>query len=115
MGFALHCPLLTQTGHFGRIRATETSKRKCWRLRKRLFQTDEKPLFLYPPYRRVSVAICAGCSEGNNLVAGVMPNVSASQPLNPRPPAPVTGNVFFVHSEIRLVRGNAAATPKHNT
>src|SRR6266700_7137120 len=38
--------------------------------------------------------------EGNNLVVGVMPNVGASQPWNPGPLAPVTGDLFFVHSEI---------------
>ena len=56
----------------------------------------------------------ATCSEGYNLVAGVMPNVSASQPWNPGPLTPVTGNLLFVHSEIGLVRGDAAATAKHD-
>src|SRR4029077_17401919 len=56
----------------------------------------------------------AACPEGNNLVVGVMPDVSASQPWNPGPLAPVAGNLFFVHSEIRFVRGDAAATAKHD-
>src|SRR5262245_30231475 len=56
----------------------------------------------------------ATCSVGNNLVACVMPNVSASQPWNPGSFAPVTGNLFFIHSEIGFVRGNAAATAKHD-
>src|SRR6476661_5042285 len=59
------------------------------------------------------VAVCAG-PEGNNLVVDVMPNVSASQPWNPGPLAPVTGNLFFVHSEIRLVRSDAAAPAEHD-
>ncbi|MGC1896040.1 MAG: hypothetical protein WA763_20485, partial [Pseudolabrys sp.] len=54
------------------------------------------------------------CPEGNNLVVGVMPNVSASQPWNPGPLTPVTGNLYFVHSEIGFVRGDAAATAKHD-
>src|SRR3954451_24852143 len=59
------------------------------------------------------VAACAG-PEGNNLVVDVMPNVGASQPWNPGPLAPVTGDLFFVHSEIRSVRGDVAATAKHH-
>jgi hypothetical protein len=54
------------------------------------------------------------CPKGNNLVVGVMPNVSASQPWNPGPLTPVTGNLFFVHSEIGFVRDDAAATAKHD-
>src|SRR5262245_66675586 len=65
-----------------------------------------------PPWIR-SISLAA-CPEGNNLVAGVMPNVSASQPWNPGPLTPVTGNPFFVHSEIVFVRGDAAATAKHD-
>ena len=56
----------------------------------------------------------AACPEGNNLVADVMPNVGASQPGNPGPLAPVTGNLLFVHSEIGFVRGDVAATAKHH-
>src|SRR5262249_52227189 len=52
--------------------------------------------------------------EGNNLVVDVMPNVGASQPWNPRPLAPVAGDLLFVHSEIWFVRGHAAATAKHH-
>jgi hypothetical protein len=54
------------------------------------------------------------CPEGNNLVTDVMPNVSATQPRNPGPLAPVTGNLFFVHSEIGFVRGDVTATAKHD-
>src|SRR5260370_7592929 len=43
-----------------------------------------------------------------------MTNVSASQPWNPGPLTPVTCNLFFVHSEIGFVRGDAAATAKHD-
>src|SRR5687767_3464393 len=51
--------------------------------------------------------------KGHDLVVGVMPDVGASQPWNPGPPAPVTGDLLFVHSEIRFVRGDGAATAKH--
>src|SRR3954454_24895409 len=58
-------------------------------------------------------APCAG-PEGYNLVVDVMPNVGASQPWNPGPLAPVTGDLFFVHSEIRFVQSDAVATAKHH-
>src|SRR5215475_1036182 len=80
------------------------------------------------PYARSQRERCAGLAasvssyamstrpgpEGHNLVVGVMPDVGASQPWNPRPPAPVTGDLLFVHSEIRFVRRNVAATAKHD-
>src|SRR5262245_781279 len=52
--------------------------------------------------------------EGNNLVVDVMSDVGASQPWNPGPLAPVTGDLFFVHAETRFVRGHIAATAKHH-
>ena len=63
---------------------------------------------------RIRSTQVAACPKGNNLVAGVMPNVGASQPWNPGPLTPVTGNFFFVHSEIGFVRGDGAATTKHD-
>src|SRR5262249_50049514 len=65
------------------------------------------------PLRMRSTEVAAW-PEGNNLVAGVMPNVGASQPCNPGLLTPVTGNFFFVHSEIGFVRGDGAATTKHD-
>ena len=52
--------------------------------------------------------------ERHDLVVGVMPDVGASQPRNPRPRAPVPGDLLFVHPEIRLVRGDVAATAEHD-
>src|SRR5215469_5865453 len=65
------------------------------------------------PLRMRSTEVAAW-PKGNNLVAGVVPNVGASQPWNPGPLTPVTGNFFFVHSEIGFVRGDSAATTKHD-
>src|SRR5689334_22359700 len=56
----------------------------------------------------------AAYPEGNDLVVDVMPDVSTSQPWNPGPSAPVAGNLLFVHSEIGFVRGDVAATAKHD-
>src|ERR1700704_3902493 len=58
------------------------------------------------------VSSCVG-SERHDLVVGVMPDVGASQPRNPRPPAPVTSDLHFVHPEVRLVRADGVATAKH--
>ena len=43
-----------------------------------------------------------------------MPDVGASQPWNPGPPAPVTGDLFLVHPEVRFVRGDVAAAAEHD-
>src|SRR5262249_39195694 len=43
-----------------------------------------------------------------------MADVRASQPWNSGPLAPVTRDLFFIHSKIPLVRGNGAATAKHD-
>src|SRR5262249_47958518 len=59
--------------------------------------------------------LLGSCPKGNNLVVGIMPNVRASQPWNAGPLAPVTGNLFFVHSEIGFVRSDAAAATQHDT
>src|SRR3979490_3304598 len=52
--------------------------------------------------------------EGHNLVVGVMPDVGASQPWDPGPSAPITRDLLFVHSEIRFVGGDGAATAQHD-
>src|SRR6516165_2966804 len=56
---------------------------------------------------------CVG-AERDNLVIRVMPDVGASQPRNPGSSAPVTGDLLFVHSEIRFVWGDRAATAQHD-
>src|SRR5260370_17064407 len=43
-----------------------------------------------------------------------MPYVGASQPRNLGPPPPITSDLLFVHSEIRFVRGDVAATAQHD-
>src|SRR3954453_17043501 len=50
--------------------------------------------------------------EGDNLVVGIVANVGAPEPRNSGTPAPVAGDLFLVHSEIRLVWGDAAAAPQ---
>src|ERR1700728_3801296 len=50
-----------------------------------------------------------------DFVIGVMPDVGASQKGNPSSAAPVSGNLFFVHPEVRLVRRDAAATAEHDS
>jgi hypothetical protein len=53
-------------------------------------------------------------TEGYDLVINVMPDVGATQPANPCPPAPVLGDILFVHSEVWFIRRDAAATAEHD-
>jgi hypothetical protein len=52
--------------------------------------------------------------EGHDLVVNVVPDVCPAQPWNAGPQAPEAGNFLFVHSKIRFVRGDVAATAKHD-
>src|SRR6516165_1971873 len=55
-----------------------------------------------------------GAPEGHDLVVNVVPDVCATQPWNAGPQAPVAGDFLFVHSKVRFVRGDVAATAKHD-